>query len=83
MDWIRLVYDNDKMWVLAYTVMNFLVLQKNSKYFGQLMVYEFLKGTSLPSEIILQAATRVQVLAIVCLIILTWGSGKETTFYIH
>jgi chorismate-pyruvate lyase len=28
MDWIRLVYANDKMWVLANTVMNFLVLQR-------------------------------------------------------
>jgi len=28
MYWIRLVYDNDKMLVLAKAVMNFLVLQK-------------------------------------------------------
>jgi len=47
------------------------------------MIYEFLKGTSLQSEIILQVAMRVQVSAIVCLVILTWGSGKGIAFYIH
>jgi hypothetical protein len=40
------------------------------------MAYEFLKGTSHPGEIILQAAMRIQVLATFCLI-LTLGSGKE------
>jgi hypothetical protein len=28
MDWIRLAYDNDRVWVFAYTVMSFLVLKK-------------------------------------------------------
>jgi hypothetical protein len=31
MDWIRLVYDNDKLWVLEKGVMNFPVLQKAVK----------------------------------------------------
>jgi len=47
------------------------------------MAYEFLKGTSLSDEIILQAAMRIQALATFCLIVLTWGSGKGTAVYIH
>jgi hypothetical protein len=47
------------------------------------MAYEFLKGTSLPGEIILKAAMRIQALATFWVIILTSGSGKGTAFYIH
>ena len=34
MDWIRVVYDKDKRWVLVNAVMNFLILQNTVNFWA-------------------------------------------------